>query len=241
MQIKHLAVACLTLLMPFATLQAQTLEEVLKSHYEATGADLMAKKNSVTTTGSLNQGGLDIPFTQISMRPLYFRVEGTFQGLTFIQTYNGTEGWTLNPFGMSTAPEPMAEDVLKQMKSSADMDGKLYDWQAKGNKVELLGSEDVEGTPCFKIKVVTTDSTEYTEYLDKETYMMIKSASKTMMMGVEVLSETYMSNYMLVDGIAFPGRIENRYNGTTGEVITISKVEYDIAYDAALFGKPGGN
>ena len=59
------------------------------------------------------QGGIEIPFIQMAKRPDKVRVEGTFQALTFIQTYNGKEGWSLNPFAGVTDPQPMTEDELK--------------------------------------------------------------------------------------------------------------------------------
>lgn len=235
---KLLAVALICVSLPLSTLQAQELTNILKEHYKAVGAEKLSNMTSVTTTGKLNQAGLDIPFKQIAMRPNMFRVEGTFQGLTFVQTFNGSEGWSLNPFAMSTDPEPVPADQLDDMKLQSDIDGMLWNWKAKGYSVTYEGEEDVEGTPCYKIRVETDTSNVFTEYLDQDSYMIIKSASKTNMMGVEVESETYYSNYIQVDGIAFPGKIENRYNGNTGEVITVDTVEFDLEYRGDLFDKP---
>ena len=242
MYIKTLAVAAACILtLHTGTLQAQDLKTVLTEHFAATGAEAQSKLQSFTTTGSLNQSGIDIPFKQIQMRPGKFRLEGTFQGLTFIQTYNGTEGWSLNPFGMSSEPEPIPADQLDDLKLQADMDGMLWNWESKGYEVSLDGTEDVEGTSCYKISIVTPDTSTFVQYIDAESYILIKSKSKTKMMGVDVESETYFSNYFVQDGIAIPGRVENRYNGMTGEVISITKVEYNLAYDDALFNKPGTN
>lgn len=235
---KLLAVALICVSLPLSTLQAQELTDILKEHYKAVGAEKLSNMTSVTTTGKLNQGGLDIPFKQIAMRPNMFRVEGTFQGLTFIQTFNGSEGWSLNPFGMSADPEPVPADQLDDMKLQADIDGMLWNWKAKGYSVTYEGEEDVEGTPCYKIRVETDSSNIFTEFLDQDSYMIIKSASKTNMMGVDVESETFYSNYFQVEGVAFPGKIENRYNGNTGEVITVETVEFDLEYRGDLFDKP---
>ena len=61
------------------------------------------------------------------------------------------------------------------------------------------------------------------------------------MMGAEVESESFYSNYMQVDGIAFPGKIENRYNGVTGESISIDKIDINPTLDQKIFEKPGTN
>ena len=242
MFVKSIAIsAAILLAITSGPLKAQDLQSVLSEHFAAAGSEAQSKMQSLTTTGSLNQSGLDIPFKQVVARPGKYRIEGTFQGLTFIQTYNGTDGWMLNPFGMSTDPEPIPADQLEDLKLQADMDGMLWNWESKGYKVTLDGSEDVEGTPCYMISVVTPDTSTYVQYLDADSYLVIKSKSKTKMMGVDVESETFFSNYFMQDGIAIPGRVENRYNGMTGEVITISKVEYNLPYEDTIFNKPGTN
>lgn len=221
--------------------KAQTLDDVLKEYFSAIGQDKLVKTNSLVTTGKFNQMGMEIPFTQYAMRPSSIRVEGTFQGLSFVQTYNGTEGWSLNPFAGSTTPEPLNADEMKSMKVQADMDGVLWNWKDKGHVVTLEGTEDVEGTSCYKIKVTTSDGDVYNYYIDSDSYMLIRVNSKITMMGNQVESDTYFSNYMQVDGIAFPGKIENRYNGAQGEVIIVDKVELNKDLEASLFNKPGSN
>lgn len=239
MHLKHFAIAALTCLSLSATsLQAQTLDEVLKEYYTANGAEAASKLNAVTMVGSINQSGLDIPFTMTIARPGKLRLEATFQGLTLIQTFNGTEGWSINPFGMSTEPEPVPADQIQDLKEQSDIDGALYNWAAKGYKVTLEGQEEVEGTNCYKLKVISPDSSETLHFLDADSYLTIKTSTKSKMMGVEVSGETYMSNYFQVEGVTYPGKIENRYNGMTGEVLTISSVVQNPTVDPAIFDKP---
>lgn len=220
---------------------AQSLDDVLKEYFSAIGQDKLVKTNSMVTTGKFNQMGMEIPFMQYSMRPANVRVEGTFQGLSFVQTYNGTEGWSLNPFAGSTTAEPITADEMKSMKVQADMDGLLWNWKEKGHIVTLEGTEDVEGTSCFKIKIATADGDVYNYFIDSDSYMLIRVNSKITTMGTEVESDTYFSNYMQIEGIAFPGKIENRYNGVQGEVIIVDKVELNKELQASIFDKPGSN
>jgi len=76
------------------SLTAQSLDDVLKDHFSATGQDNLLKTNSQKVTGKMVQSGLEIPFIQMTKRPGKVRVEATLQNLTLIQTFNGTEGWT---------------------------------------------------------------------------------------------------------------------------------------------------
>ncbi|MEZ4998095.1 MAG: hypothetical protein R2758_11750 [Bacteroidales bacterium] len=94
------------LLMAGSPLISQSLDDVLKEHFAATGQDNLLKVNSQKVTGLMIQSGIEIPFIQYSKRPGKVRLEATFQGLTLIQTFNGTEGWMINPFAGVTTPSP---------------------------------------------------------------------------------------------------------------------------------------
>lgn len=220
-------------------LSAQTLEDVLKQHFTAIGQDKLVKISSMKTTGKLVKNGLEIPFMQFAKRPDCVRVEGTFQGLTFIQTYNGKEGWGLNPFQGATDPQPMGEDELKSMKYSSDIDGMLWNWKDKGYTVTLEGKEDMEGTSCFKIKLDTKEGDSFTYYIDSESFMMIRTNSKVKVQGNDNESDTFFSNYMQVEGLAIPGKVETKNaKGELMMTIVTDKVEINIDMDKSLFEKP---
>jgi len=219
-------------------LSAQSLDDVLKEHFSAIGQENLLKVNGIKTIGKLVQSGLEIPFIQIAKRPDCVRVEGTFQGLTFIQNYNGKEGWNLNPFAGITEPQPLNGDELKSMKYSADIDGMLWNWKDKGYTVTLDGKEDMEGTSCFKIKLVTSAGDSFTYYLDSDSYMMIRTNTKVKVQGNETDSDTYFSNYMQVNGLAVPGKIDTKMNGQLVMTVVTDKVEIDPTLDKALFEKP---
>lgn len=220
------------------TLTAQSLDDVLKDHFSATGQDNLLKTNSQKVTGKMVQSGLEIPFVQMTKRPGKVRIEATLQNLTLIQTFNGTEGWTINPFAGVTDPQPMSGDEVKSMKYNSDMDGMLWNWKEKGYTVTLEGEEDMEGTPCFVIKIVTGTGDTFTYYIDSDTSIMLRSNTKMLMMGNESESDTYFSNYMMVDGIAVPGKIETKMKGQVVMTLVVDKAELNIEFDDTLFEKP---
>jgi hypothetical protein len=219
-------------------LQSQSLDDVLKEHFSAIGQDNLLKVNTQRLTGKMIQSGIEIPFIQLAKRPDKVRVEGTFQALTFIQTFNGKEGWTVNPFAGVTDPQPITEDALKSLKYQADMDGMLWNWKEKGYTVTLEGKEDMEGTSCFKIKLVTKEGDSFTYYIDSDSYIMIRSNTKMKVMGNETEADTYYSNYLQVEGMAVPGKIESKMNGQLAGTIIVDKVELNIDLADTLFDKP---
>ena len=220
------------------SLQAQSLDDILKEHFAAMGEDSLLKVNTQKLTGKMIQGGIEIPFIQFAKRPGKVRIEGTFQDLTFVQTFNGTEGWNLNPFTGVTEPQPMSEDDIKGMRYQADMDGMLWNWKDKGYTVILEGKEDMEGTPCYKIKLETKDGDTFTYYIDSDSYTMLRTNTKMKIMGNEMESDTYYSNYMMVHGLAVPGTIETKMKDQLVATLVIDKIELNTDLDDALFEKP---
>jgi hypothetical protein len=228
----------LLLLVSGGIVQAQSLDDVLKEHFKATGQDNLLKVNTQKLTGKILQSGIEIPFLQMAKRPDKVRIEGTFQGLTFLQTFDGKEGWNINPFAGVTEPQPMSEDELKSFRYQADMDGMLWNSKEKGYTVTYEGKEDMEGTSCFKIKVVTKFGDTFTYYIDSDSYIMIRANAKVKVMGNESESDTYFSNYKQVDGIAVPGKIDTKMNGQLAMTMVIDSVRLNIGLDDTLFGKP---
>ncbi|HUW91814.1 MAG TPA: hypothetical protein VMV74_01515 [Bacteroidales bacterium] len=221
------------------SVSSQSLDEILKEHFSAIGQDNILKVNAQKLMGKMMQGGIEIPFIQMAKRPDKVRVEGTFQDLTFIQTFNGKEGWNVNPFAGVTEAQPMSDDDLKGMRYQADMDGMLWNWNEKGYTVTFEGKEDMEGTSCFKIKLETKEGDFFTYYIDSDSYILLHSNSKMKIMGNEIESDTYYSNYMMVEGIAVPAKIETKMNGQLMGTLIVDKVELNTDLSDTLFEKPG--
>jgi outer membrane lipoprotein-sorting protein len=220
------------------SLMSQSLDDILKEHFSAIGQDNILKVNTQKLTGKMIQGGIEIPFILMSKRPDKIRIEGTFQGLTFIQNYNGKEGWNLNPFAGVTDPQPMSEEDLKEIHYQADMDGMLWNWNEKGYTVTFDGKDDMEGTSCYKIKVDTKAGDSFTYYIDADSYLILRSNSKMQRLGNEIESDTYNSNYNMVEGIAVPGKIETKMKDQVMGTLVIENVEFNTELDDTLFEKP---
>lgn len=220
---------------------AQTADELIEKNLKARGgADKMKAVQSMKITAKMKMGPMEAPIIISKKRPENFRVEFTIQGMTGIQAYDGSTGWSIMPFMGKKDPEAMSADALKDFKDDADFDGPMVDYKAKGNKVEYLGKADVQGTPAYKLHVTTKDGNESNVYLDADSYLEIKSDSKRKIQGQEVESETTLGDYKEVGGLMFPMSIENHAKGREGaQTISIEKVELNPAgLDASLFHMP---
>ena len=221
-----------------SALRSQTLDEILKKYFAATGQDSLLKINCMKTTGKFIQGGIELPFTQIVCRPLSIRMEISFQGLTMIQAYNGKDGWSINPFSGATTVQPMSDDDLKQMNYSADMDGMLWKAAEKGYKLSYEGKDDMEGTDCYILKVVTKADDVFKYYIDSDSYILLKVNSKVKVMGNESESDTYFSNYRMIGGMAIAGKSESKMNGQLMNTMVTDKVETGFKADSTSFNRP---
>jgi outer membrane lipoprotein-sorting protein len=221
---------------------AQDLDEVLGRHYEAIGGlDAWRAVQSMRMTGtmSMNAGAIEAPFTVLVKRPHKARMEFVFQGMTGFQAYDGETAWMVMPFTGNPEPEEMPEDMAKDLQETADLDGVLVDWEESGHQVELVGLEETEGTPAYKLKVTTKDGDVEYHYLDGEYFIPILIESSREMQGRTVEVESILSDYKNVGGLMIPHAIESRPKGApAGQVITIDQVELNVAIDDSLFVMP---
>jgi hypothetical protein len=224
--------------------QAQTLDAVLTKIIEANGGE--ARQRAVKSVNMnmevvmvTERGEMRIPGKQIISRPAMTYSEGTFNGMTFKQGYDGKMGWGINPFNGQNDPAPMNPEEIKNAEETADIDGPFIDSKAKGYTIELMSKEDVEGTPTQKLKVTNKHGDIKYYFFDAESYLPIKFSSKTKTKeGTEIESETYMSEYKKVAGLQFPYLIETKVKGQTQMQYVFKSIELDKPVDSTLFVMP---
>ncbi|MEM9301874.1 MAG: hypothetical protein AAGE01_07170 [Pseudomonadota bacterium] len=149
---------------------AAELDDVLSCNYETLGGvDAIKAVESARLTGTMTMGPMQAPFTIEFMQPNSVRMEFEIQGMTAVQAYDGETGWAIMPFMGKTTAEEMAEDELKQVQEMAEWEGPFIDWEEKGHTIELVGTEEIEGTEAYALKVIRSGSEdESTFYLDTE-------------------------------------------------------------------------
>ena len=205
------------------------------------GIDALRAVQSIQFKGKViaNQGQLEFAFTETKKRPGQVRAEYTLQGMTLVQAYDGKEGWKISPFGGRKDPEKMSTDEAKSLVEEADVDGPLVDWKAKGNTVEYLGPEEVEGTLAHKLKVVRPNGDVHYVYLDPDYFLEIRILTQRMEQGSLVQTETDLGDYEKVAGVYFPFSIESGPKGAADkQKIIIEKAEANVKADEAQFKFP---
>ncbi|OWY22887.1 outer membrane lipoprotein-sorting protein [Sphingobacteriales bacterium UPWRP_1] len=239
-------ILCLSVLSLLAfsanSVKAQDLDEVLKNHFEAIGQAQISKLNSFACSGKvIVQGGMiTIPMTMTQKRPDMMKTESSFQGQQFIEAYDGKTGWSINPFAGAIEPQLMNEDQLRSIKIQSDIDGQLYNYAEKGYKAELEGTEDMEGSKVYKVKLTNATGEQFTYYIDADTYVLLKTKSKVKIQGNDMESETFFSNYKQIEGMAFAHNIETKMQGQVVSQIVIEDIKLNPEIDNAIFSMPKG-
>jgi outer membrane lipoprotein-sorting protein len=220
----------------------QTADELLDKNLKALGGkDKLKAIQSMRLTGKMKMGPMEAPLTIVKARPSEMRVDFTIQGMTGTSAFDGTTGWNLLPFMGNKDPQKMTDEQLKDIRIEADFDGPTFDYKAKGNKVEYVGKEDVQGSPAYKLHVTTREGKESNIYLDAETYLVIRSEGTRNVNGQDTEMETSISDYKAVDGLMMPYSMESHVKGKEsmgGQAITIEKIELNPKVDAAMFKMP---
>lgn len=220
-----------------------TLDELVAKNIEARGGlAAVHAMQSLKIQGKLlaNEGQFELAFVQIVRRPTSVRTEATIQGLTQVQAYDGSAGWQINPFQGRKDPERLSADDVKSLaETAADFDGALVDWGLKGNKLEYLGTEDIEGTQAHKIKMTRpSGDTEYV-YLDPDHFLEIRTLSQRTEHGVQVETETDLSDYEKIEGVLVPFSIVTGEKGSSDrQKLIVSHAEINAKVDPALFVFP---
>ena len=229
--IKTSAIAIVATLVSVFTF-AQTAEEIVAKHIEAIGGTEAWKKiNSLYYEGKLTVQGAEINVTLTALNGKGVRQDLTVMGMTGYQIITPKAGWNFMPFQGQTTAEAMTADELKQSADDLDVQGKLVDYKAKGNTIESLGKDDVEGTECFKLKVTTKAGNVETIFIDPKTYYIVRTIQKRIANGQESDVPTDLSNYKkLPEGIVVPFSMTLPF----GELV-ISKAEVNKPVDESLF------
>ena len=238
---RRLMLSLLSVFLFSLLVSAQTVDEIIAKSWAAHGGLSKLKAiQSVKIAGDVELGGMQAGFTQVFKRPMKVRADISIQGMNMVQAYDGQTGWQIVPFTGKKDPEVMTADDLKRIQEQADFDGPMMDYKQKGNAVELIGKEKVEGTDAYHLKVTLKNGDVRNVYLDADSFLTIKTLTKTTMRGSEMEIETSIGNYKDVNGVLFPFSIEQHAVGGQGpgQKITFSKVEMNIPVDDAVFKMP---
>src|SRR5579863_5355532 len=220
---------------------SQTADELVNKNIEAKGG--MDKIKAIKTwrmTGQLIVSGIVGIAGQENMRPNLVRETFSLQGMTQVQAYDGSTGWQIQPFGGRKDPELMGEDDLRDLLIDSDFDGPLVDYKEKGNTVEYLGHDVVDGDDALRLKVTLKDGDIIYYYLDPDTYLEIRKETQEFVRGSVREGASNLGSYKPIAGVMFPFSIASgpKNDPSSWQTLTIEKIEVNMPLEGSDFAVP---
>ena len=225
---KFLLLACCCSL----AVEAQTVDQIVARNIAARGgARRIAALKSQSMTGTL---GFDPnpaePFHAEMKRPGKLRQEIAVNPEQFTQVADAKEGWTLRP---GKPPEAMSAAQVKNLAGSADIQGPLFNYKAKGNEVVLAGKEKLAGRDAYKLVITMKDGTQRTDFIDAKTYLELKWEG---VVGGQKM-ESYFRDYRKVKGLAYAFAIDSSGPNFKQKLI-FDRIEVNLDLPDSHFTKP---
>ncbi|HLY51709.1 MAG TPA: hypothetical protein VKQ31_01750 [Steroidobacteraceae bacterium] len=234
---------CLLLLAAATPAFAYTADELAAKNVAAKGgAEQLAAIHTLRLSGKLLVNGdtLQLRLVTLVARPGEIRQEAELQGLTLVQAYDGRQGWKINPFQGRKDPEQMSADDAKSLaEDAADFAGVLVDYRTKGYSLDYLGTEDVDGTEAYKLRVTRPNGDLSFVYLDPDYFLEIRTIERRIEHGVPRETVTDYGDYEKVAGVYLPFEQVSAPKGSTDrQKVEYEKAEVNTTPDPTLFRLP---
>ncbi len=234
----------------FSFAQDITVDEILDNYFENTGGrKAWSKLEGHKMSAELDQQGMIIPIEVYEMKDDRAITKITFQGMELAQgAFDGEVLWSTN--FMNMRPEKAAAEATENKKRNlGSYPNPFLNYKDLGYEVELMGTEDIDGVECYKVKItmnptmVDGEETENTEfyYFDAENFVPIRVEAEItsgQMMGQMAITE--LSDYQEVDGLYFPFSVTMRSEEGPGQTIEFDSIELNPEVSDDLFKFPGG-
>lgn len=217
----------------FSQKAADILEKVIEAQG---GRKVLENIKDTTMTGSLEmvQMGISGSMTIYHKEPNKMRMDGEVMGMVFTAAFDGETAWMTNPQTGST--EEMPEKEAEEFNRDALGRDSLLHPEKYGITYAYKGKEKIEDKEYHVLEQTYSDGHKTTHYIDPETYLTYKTKTTALnQMGIEVETESFMSDYKKVEGMMIPHSIITFQEGEEFMQITVTEVSFNTGLEDSLF------
>jgi len=223
----------LTGLLVAAAINAQTLEEIVKKYSEANKQDKISTFSTIKITGKMSMMGMDLPLEMWMKNPDKIKTVTNFNGQEMISVFDGVKGYSVNPMTGSAEPIEMTADQVNQAKSSNLFHNYMATYLKEG-KLTLLGEENVNDKAAFKIKANMDGGNTTDMFIDKVSFLLVKTSTVVNSQGMTVTVDAYPTDYKETNGLFLPMKTTSSAQGMEFSVV-FDKVEVNIPIEDTIF------
>jgi len=254
MRLMLMTCSLLTAAMP-ALAQTPTVDDLLAKNLESRGGAERLKAIStrrvagtVTVQVQMPPGAqqqaqpapqtLEMPMEVLAKRPNLMLQEMRMQDRRVVTAFDGQQAWAINPM-IGPSAQLLQGVQADLIRDQAQFDGPLAYAKQRGDKMEVLGKEEVDGASAWKRTITHGDKTT-TVYLDEKTALERKVSASVNQGDTQLLVESVISDYQPVDGVMVPRRVQTLVGGQTQATVTIDNVEFNLPLEDSQFKMPTG-
>ena len=222
-----------------------TVDQIVEKNVAARGGlEAWRGIQTMIWTGHINTGNPAAPiepFVFELKRPNKMRFEINAEHERTVRLFDGATGWKFRASNSSPpALKPYSRSELRSARDAQGIDGLLIDHQAKGIKVDLDGTDQVEGRKAYRLNITLPSGTTRRLWVDAQTFLEVKYERQPHPpVGRTGAVFVHYRNYRMIGAVRMPLTIETEAQpGAPGERMTIDDVTLNPSLSDAHFERP---
>jgi hypothetical protein len=222
-----------------------TVDQIIERYVAARGgAEAWRKTQTMAWTGHVESGPggrANTPFLMLFKRPDATRFEVIAQGHHTVRAFDGVAGWKLQPTDAGV-PEtkPYNAEELSYAHDAGGLDGPLFDYRAKGVRIELQAPDHIAGHDAYRLKLTLPSGKTRTDWIDAQSFLELKYDREARNLpGRPGTVSVYYSDYQSVLGLVMPFTIETGVGtNPSKDKMIIEKIAINPPLDDGVFSEP---
>ena len=239
-----LAMLAVALASPVAMAAGLTAAQIADKNVAARGG-LAAWRgvDALSIKGLMDAGGtpeVRLPFEMSLKRPHKSHLEVHVKEQTAVQVWDGQQGWKFRPYLNRADVEGFTPEEARAAAAESELDGPLIDYARKGTRVELEGTDVVEGHKAYRLHLTEADGHQTNLWVDASTFLDVKIDGAPRRLDNRMHKVTvFYRDFKSVDGLRLPMTLETVVDGVRGSHrISFQAVTVNPPLSEALFARP---
>lgn len=166
------------------------------------GPDKLKSITSVDQSYNMDMMGTTITSRMVQDAGKFY-MDMNAQGMTVMKQIFDGEKAVAEQMGSKM---PIEGSDLDGIKEQATLFPEMR-YSSEGFKTEVKGTEDVNGTSCYKLIVTKPSGNKSTEFYDKATFLKVKEVQTSVAQGQTITNTFEYADYKSVDGVLLPHTI----------------------------------
>jgi outer membrane lipoprotein-sorting protein len=213
---------------------AQSVDEIIAKTLAARGGvEKLRRIETVKSSGKMSARGGELQITTWIKRPNKMRRETVFPDRSFVVAFDGSTVWAMD--GAEGKPQVMTGPQADATRDQIALDPVYLDYKAHGHRIELVGTETIDGVRAHKLRVTKRNGQVAYHFISADTGVELRTVDTFDQGGLKVEVRTDLSDYRTVDGMLVPYSIKQFSNGNLAAHFTLEKVEFNTPMDDELF------